>query len=179
MTRRNDLAVAIMAGTLVSAELKLKAERSELVEIMSGEDIDKATVKDAEGNDLGTASLCDGKPKAKLVDEAALLTWVKKNRPEQVREIVEPAYIKALLKQFEADGDVADKTTGEAIPGFEMTEGSPYVRVTPNEAAKDRMADLVRDSGLLQLGAAPAAEQTERSEPFVIEGLDDEEPSPW
>lgn len=181
--RRNALAVAIMAGTLITGELKGRDERAELVEIMTADDVEQVPVRDADGVDLGKASLCNATAKARVVDEAALLAWVKANRPDQIRETVEPAYVKALLKQFEAEGVAADEDTGEVIPGIELAEGKPYVKVTPNAFAKDRMSELIHESGLLQLTKARRVVDVE-PEPapastFVIEGLDDEEPSPW
>lgn len=182
--RRNALAVAIMAGTLITSELKGRAERAELVEIMTADDVEQVPVRDADGVDLGKASLCAATARAKVVDEAALLAWVKARRPDQIREIVEPAYVKSLLKQFDAEGAAADEVTGEVIPGIEAVEGSPYVKVTPNGAARERMSELIHESGLLQLTTArrvvdPEPEPAPMAKTFVIEGLDDEEPAPW
>lgn len=180
--RRNALAVAIMAGTLITSELKSKDERAELLGIMTDDDVQQVPVRDADGVELGKASLCDATAKAKVVDEAALLAWVKENRPDQIRETVEPAYVKALLKAVDAEGVAADETTGEVIPGLELVDGKPFVKVTPNPVARDRMSELIGESGLLQLTKARRVVDVPEPDPvstFVIEGLDDEEPAPW
>ncbi len=178
--RRNELAVAIMAGTLITGELKARSERAELVKIMAADDIQQAPVRDADGVELGKASLCGATAKAKVVDEEALLKWVKANRLDQLRTVVEPAYIKALLKLADAEGAAVDETTGEVIPGIEHVGGEPFVKVTPNALAKDRMSELIHESGLLQLTKARRVVAELPPEPtFAFEGLDDEEPSPW
>jgi len=178
--RRNALGVAIMAGKLIGDELKGKAEREELAKIMAAEDSKQTVVRDAEDTELGKATLCGGDDKAKVVDEQKLLAWVKANRPDQLCEIVEPAYIKALLKVADKEGVAVDETTGEAIPGIEIVETTAYVTVTPNATAKDRMAELIHDSGLLQLTKARRVVAELPPAPVVpFEGLDDEEDSPW
>jgi len=178
--RRNALAVAVMAGKLITDELKGRAERAELVEILSGDDVQQAPVRDVDGVELGKVSLCGGTAKAKVVDEAALLRWVKANRSDQIREVVEPAFVRAVLKAAEAEGVAVDESTGEVIPGIEAVEGDPYVKVTPNATAKDRMAELIHESGLLGLTSARrVVEELPPAPTFAFEGLDDEEPSPW
>lgn len=137
-------------------------------------------LRDAEGTELGTATLCGGKEKPKVTDEAALLAWVQENRPDQVRQVVEPAYVKALLKQAEREGAAADETTGEVIPGIEFVESGAYVTVKPNDLAKDRMAELIAESGLLGLTRARRVAAELPPPPVVaFEGLDAEEDSPW
>lgn len=178
--RRNELAVAVMAGKLITDELKGRAERAELVEILAGADVQQAPVRDADGVELGKVSLCGGTAKAKVVDEAGLLRWVKANRPDQIREIVEPAYVRALLKEVDAEGAAVDQDTGEVIPGFELVQGEPFVKVTPNATSKDRMSALIHDSGLLQLTKARRVVAELPAEPSVtFEGLDDDEDMPW
>lgn len=175
--RRNELAVAVMAGKLITDQLKGRAERAELVEILADADVQQAPVRDVDGVDLGKVSLCGGAAKAKVVDEVALLRWVKKNRPDQIREVVEPAYIRALLKEVDAEGVAADEKTGEVIPGMELVQGEPFVKVTPNSVAKDRMGELVRESGLLQL--TEARRVVAELPAITFDGLDDDEDSPW
>jgi hypothetical protein len=178
--RRNQLGVALLAGKLISEELKGQAEREELEQILAAEDTAKVPVRDADGTELGTATLCGGKDKAKVTNEQALLEWVKEHRPDQLRQVVEPAYIKALLKQADAEGAAADEDTGEVIPGIEIVETSSYVSVKPNELARDRMAELIHDSGLLQLTKARrVVAELPKAPTVAFEGLDDEEDSPW
>lgn len=177
--RRNNLGVALLAGKLITEELKGQAEREELAQILSDDDTAKVPVRDADGTELGTATLCGGKDKAKVVNEAALLAWVKEHRPDQLRQVVEPAYIKALLKQADTEGAAADEDTGEVIPGIEIVESSSYVSVKPNELARDRMAELIHDSGLLQLTKARRVVAELPPTPTVaFDGLDEED-SPW
>jgi hypothetical protein len=178
--RRNQLAVAVMAGKLIADSLKGTAEREEIAQILTAEDTKKVPVRDADGTELGTATLCGGKEKAKVTDELALLRWVKANRPDQIREIVEDAFVKALLKQADKDGVAVDETTGEVIPGIELVETNTYVNVTPNDTARERMTALVAESGLLQLTKARrVVAELPPAPTFAFEGLDDGEASPW
>jgi hypothetical protein len=178
--RRNELAVAIMAGKLIADELKGTAERAEIAKLMADEDDKQKVVRDADGVELGKATLCGGKEKAKVTDELALLKWVQANRPDQIRSIVEPAYVKAVLKQADKDGAAVDEATGEVIPGIELVVTGSYVTVTPNETAKERMSELVHESGLLQLTKARRVVPELPQAPVVaFDGLDEEEPSPW
>jgi hypothetical protein len=178
--RRNALAVAIMAGKLIGDELKGRSEREELAKIMAAEDSKQTVVRDAEDTELGKATLCGGGEKAKVVNEAALLVWVKANRPDQLRQIVEPAFVKALLKTADKEGVAVDEETGEVIPGIEFMETGAYVTVTPNATAKERMAELIHDSGLLQLTKARrVVAELPPTSVVPFEGLEDEEESPW
>lgn len=177
--RRNELGVAIMAANLIATEMKARDERDELADLMKHQDIGAVPVRDADGTQLGTASLVGGKPKATVVDEAAFLGWVKANHPDQVREIVDLAYRTKLMKAAENAGDGIDPSTGELIPGIEVTEGRQYARVTPNGEARDRIKALIHRSGLLQLTeAAPVVEP--RPEPESVSGFagldDDDDP---
>jgi hypothetical protein len=177
--RRNELAVAIMASNLITGEMKARSERDELAEILENADVGAVPVRDADGVQLGTASLVGGKPTAKVIDEGAFLGWVKANHPDQVREIVDLAYRNKLMKAAESAGVGVDPSTGELIPGVEVGESKQYARVTPNTEARERIKGLIHKSGLLQLTeAAPIVEV--RPEPVVgFAGLDDEEDSPW
>lgn len=180
--RRNQLAVAIIAGKLIADGLKGEAEREELAQILAAEDSGRVPVRDADGIELGSATLCGGKgkKKAKVTDELALLRWVQKNRRDQIREVVEDAYVKALLKIANKEGVAVDETTGEVIPGIEFVESNAYVSVTPNSAAQERMAELIRESGLLQLTKARRVVEELPAAPTVaFDGLEDTEASPW
>jgi len=178
--RRNQLGVALIAGKLITDNLKGQAEREELAGILADDDTAKVPVRDADGVELGTATLCGGREKAKVVNEAALLAWVKEHRPDQLRQVVEPAYIKALLKQADTEGAAADETTGEVIPGIEFVESNAYVSVKPNDLARERMAELIHESGLLQLTKARRVVEELPAAPTVaFDGLEDTEASPW
>jgi hypothetical protein len=178
--RKNQLATAILAGKLLADGLKGTAERAELAELMADDDDKQKPIRDAEGTELGTATLSGGKEQAKVTNEAELLEWVKVNRPDQLRQVVEPAYVKALLNAADKEGAAVDETTGEVIPGIEVETTKAFVNIRPNDLARERMAALVAESGLLQLTKARRVV----AEAPVIEGpafagLDDEEESPW
>lgn len=178
--RKNRLAAAILAGKLLTDGLKGTTERAELAELMDDDDDKQKPIRDADGVELGTVTLTGGKEKATVTNEAALLEWVKVNRPDQLRSIVEPAYVKALLKQADKEGAAVDETTGEVIPGIDVETTNVSVSIRPNDLARERMGALVAESGLLQLTKARrvVAEMPAIEGP-AFAGLDEEEESPW
>lgn len=143
----------VIAAKLVADELKNieKAAKAEAVKLSEATGATTFTVKDDDGTKLGTVSVSDGKKTAKVSDESALLAWVKANRPDQLRYVVEPAYIDALKKLAVEHGSAVDKDTGEVIPGIEVTEGDPFASARPTAEAKALMHDLLAGSSLLEL----------------------------
>lgn len=151
--RRNELAVHIMAAKLITNNLKARDERDALAEMLIEDDVTQVPVRDADGTELGKASLVGGTTKATVVDEDALLKWVMREKPHLIRKIVDTVWRNRILGIAEKEGVAIDPDTGALIPGIEITEGNPYVKVTPNTAARERMAAIVESSGLLRLEA--------------------------
>lgn len=150
----------VIAAKLVADELKEieRTAKAELMELADAVGATSFTVKDDDGTKLGTVSKSEGRVAAKVVDEAALLAWVKANRPDQLRQVVEDAYVKALLKSAVENGDAVDVETGEIIPGIEVMQGSPFVSARPTPEAKARMKDLLAGSPLLELAGGETGE---------------------
>jgi predicted metalloendopeptidase len=145
----------VIAAKLVADEFKaLEAEaKARVLELSKETGATTFTVKDDDDTKLGTVSVSDGKTSAEITNEAALYQWVKKNRPDQLVEVIAPAYLKALLKAAVESGDgvAVDEDSGEVIPGIEVSVGDPYVSSRPNADAKARMRELVAGSKLLGL----------------------------
>lgn len=95
----------------------------------------------------------------KVVDEMALLDWVRRNRPDELIEIVRPSFVEALKVSCREHGLPVDKTSGEVIPGIELVEGAAAYRPVVDEAARPmlraKLAELIA-GGLLEL---PSAEE--------------------
>ena len=72
-----------------------------------------------------------------------------------IRTIVDPAYVKAVLKDAAKDGDAVDKATGEVIPGIDVYDTDGYVRFEISTEARDRMAALLSASELMALTRTP------------------------
>lgn len=154
-----DIAKRVVAAKLVGDEIKNieKAAKGELLEQMSDLGVRSLDVE-VDDVKLAVISKTAGKLSAKVTDEAALLKWVKANRPDQLRQVVEDAYVKALLKSAVENGDAVDEETGELIPGIEVAQGTAFLSARPTAEAKDRMRELLNGSGLLELaGGKPDA----------------------
>lgn len=95
-----------------------------------------------DGLDFGTATVGPGRSTV-LVNDAVLLAWVQKNRPDQVQTLVRvhPSFVEYLKKQALKEGAACDLTTGEVIPGIEVVSAGGYVlsiRPTPEVRVKTR-----------------------------------------
>lgn len=147
-----DIAKRVVAAKLVGDEIKNieKAAKAELLEQMGALGVRTLDVEGDDGVKLAVVSKSAGRTTAK-VDESALLAWVKANRPDQIREVVEPAYIDALKKLAVEHGDAVDEATGEVIPGIEVDKGDPSVSTRPTADARALMRDLLKGSDLLEL----------------------------
>jgi hypothetical protein len=76
-------------------------------------------------------------------DPAMLLEYVKHTHPTEVVTVpaVRPAFITALLARVEWSAELqefVDTTTGEAVPGIDLSEeGAPYITWPSSDAQKD------------------------------------------
>lgn len=181
-----DLARAATAAKLVSDVVTdmAAADRAELQERMASDSMDSLTVKADNGSDLGKITYTPGAVKAEITDEAAFMAWVKANRPDQLRTIVDTEFRKAVVKKAAAEGDAFDPETGEVIPGITVSRSREYISVKPNATAKTMAKLALTDSRVLRLGSAPRAEPMVVDTPSVDWGTelaDDPwaESSPW
>jgi len=112
---------------------------------------EKQRVLDTDGADLGTVSMGERKWRAEVTDPDALLRWVKRNRPDELEQIVRASYIEALRKcavlNAEQHGEPfpTDPQTGAVIPGIEATHSGGGLLISRSRQAKERMAALLGD----------------------------------
>lgn len=170
MRTNQDRARVVLAAKLVTDHVKQlsDADRKELFDALSAADSTGMTVRTDDGVELGTISHVSAKPVAKLVDEKAFTKWVKANRPDQIREVVDKPYKDALLKAATKEGVAVDTETGEVIPGIELQESTGYISVRENEAGRTLAKALLLQGGLLKLGQGPA----EPADQPVVEAAD-------
>lgn len=154
-----DIAKRVVAAKLVGDEIKAieKDAKAELLEQMQNLGVRTLDVEGDDGTKLAVVSKSKGRTTA-VVDESVLLAWVKANRPDQIREVVEPAYIDALKKLAVAHGSAVDESTGEVIPGIEVDTSDPSVSTRPTADAKVLMRDLLKGSSLLELAGGETGE---------------------
>lgn len=110
--------------------------------------------------ELGTATLVEPDESAVVVDEAALMAWVRRVAPSEIvsRVVTEvrPAWRSQLLKDITAaDGSAtwADPVTGEIheVPGVEFQDRAAYARVQIPAAGKVAMAEAWRTGAVWRL----------------------------
>lgn len=115
------------------------------------------------GRKLASVTMTTGATRAKVTDEDKLARWVSENHPSEVETVtrVRPAYLEQLKSQAKKAGHPVDPTTGEEIPGLEVTTGEPHPTVRPVDGARDILADAWQ-RGELTLGEVlqlPGGEQ--------------------
>ncbi|BBC28664.1 hypothetical protein [Mycobacterium phage PR] len=132
--------VALRAGVFQVIEREAKAAKeaakAELVAALPFGD----TIAGRYGDEvLCKASWSKGSSKIVVVNEAALIAWVKEQHPTEIVESVNPAYMKTLKAVGEnvIDGD------GEVVPGVEVVTGSPTLSVRSEKNALELVAEMV------------------------------------
>jgi hypothetical protein len=118
-----------------------------------------------DGTRIGSVKRSKAKRTPVVTDEAAVLAWVRENRPEEIVESVRPAFVEYLKGQARKHGEAVYEATGEIVPGVEMREGAPSYLPQPDPAMvpviRQKLAELI-GGGLLALpGAEPAAPDSE------------------
>lgn len=159
------MARTVMAAKMIADQVKdlAAADRVALHEVLTNEDVNNLTVRAGDGTELGKVVRVAGSTAAKVTDERAFFAWVKANRPDQLRTIIDPEFRRAILKCATAEGLAADAETGEVIPGIEITETAGHISVKDNDAAKNMAKAVILGGGLLALGQAKPARVVEET----------------
>lgn len=141
---------AIFFGAIsTSIKTEYDARRAAAMDALAAGQIAKQLVTDVDGVPLGTVSWSPPELAApKVLDPAALLEWVKKNRPTEVIvvEQVNPAYVDKLLKQAQRNPERVPITSdGVIVPGVGVPDGG-RLTVNPSPEAKRRIRALLREA---------------------------------
>lgn len=147
--------LAVRLAVIRELETRIKEEKAalnaEFFDALDEGDAKAAVLPD--NTKLGKVSKVAGRNSPSVVDEVALVKWVKANHPTEIVETVRDSYRSHLLETAKRHGMAVDETTGEVVPGIEMREGRPYIRFTADKNAsqviESRWRELV--SILLQL----------------------------
>jgi hypothetical protein len=111
-----------------------------------------------DGTRIGSVKRSKAPRSAGVTDSAALLEWVKTNRPDEVivTETVNPTFVAFLQGQAKKHG-LAVLDDGTVVPGVEMRTGTPsYLPQVDQDVlplVRARLAELVA-GGLLALPEA-------------------------
>ncbi|MEU6858853.1 hypothetical protein AB0B28_08275 [Glycomyces sp. NPDC046736] len=155
MTELKTLAREAMAAKLFADEVKARgdAAKERLLYEMTASGAERVRVADEDGTDLGAVSVGAGRTSATVVDEAAFTAWVAETYPDAIVTTVDPDVRLRLLNAAKKAKAPVDTSTGEVIPGVDITEGAAYVSARPSAEAKERARELLAGSGLLELAA--------------------------
>lgn len=89
---------------------------------------------------LGDVLKASGSRRAAVTDEDSFLKWVAEAHPEEIVQSVRSAFRTKILNDTKRYGQAVDVTTGELVPGVELTVGEPYITVRLADEANDRIA---------------------------------------
>lgn len=130
---------------------ELKQARAELQVGLTAAHAESGTQQiavDLDGVDIGKASLVQPESAPVVVDEQALMAWVREVAPSEItsRVVTEirPAFVAMLLKEMTTTSGTtwADPGTGaiHAVPGVEFSSRSAYARMTIPAAGQAEIA---------------------------------------
>jgi hypothetical protein len=123
-----------------------EADAKAALPLMAGE---RAAAK-VGGAVLGFVTMTRGRKTARVVNDAALLAYVRTHYPTEVEvtERVNPAFLRGLLDKATMIGAFID-TDGQVLDGLiEVTEGDPYPMAKLNTDADITMAGLLGRGGV-------------------------------
>ncbi|MFK3734028.1 hypothetical protein ACI2LJ_27605 [Streptomyces sp. NPDC088090] len=141
----------------ITAELKAaKANLETGLRAAKAETGTQTIAVDLLGADIGKASLVQNGPIASVIDEAALIAWVREVAPSEIvtRLVTEvrPAWRKNLLDSLSAAGVIewVDPETGviHEVPGVEMVGRAAHTRLTIPAEGKIAIAEAWRSGAL-------------------------------
>lgn len=144
----------------VAAELKsAKAELQDGLRAAKAETGTQQIAVDLDGVDIGKATLVQPKATATVVDNDALLAWVRTVAPSEIttRLVTEirPAWLDVLLKQVTAAGvaEWVDTANGVVhdVPGVELRARTAYTRLTVPVEGKEAIGEAWRSGKLTGL----------------------------
>lgn len=118
-------------------EIELE-KRAALVEALGADGVERVRT------DFGLVTYSRGKPTAVVTNERALLEWVRQRHPEMLLSRVNPAYIAALKRMAEREGVASDRDTGEVVPGIEIVNAGPGLRIVKDPDAREAARGTVR-----------------------------------
>lgn len=160
-----------LAKTIASELKTAKAELETGLRTAKAETGTQTIAVDLNGTDIGKATLVQAKAAATVVDETALLAWVRTVAPTEIttRLVTEirPAWLAQLKKQIDAVGRLewADPETGviHDVPGIDMVGRAAYTRLTVPEVGKQAIGEAWR-SGQLTAVVMPELTAGEQDE---------------
>ena len=126
---QDALAVAALKTLADDIRTTLDKDKDGLLEVMAEQGITGLAARLPDGTKVASLPYVGGEDRAQVVDEAALVAWMERNRPGEIVKTVRKDTLKAVLDAATAAGQAVDPVTGEAIPGIEFGPATPYTQV--------------------------------------------------
>ena len=150
MSKEDALRRAVIAAHVVKvASQEKKGALKELEEYMAPGDTSKPSI---DGMQVGTVSVSSPPPRYQVVDEKALVNWLKWNKPDAVHEVPAPWFVAAAA----LDGFI--KQTGEIPDGVEVVQGDPRISVRISGTQEENIRELIStgDISLIEIEGGDA-----------------------
>jgi len=149
--------VAVMRTLADEVGQALKEDRAALLDTMAEQGITGLKARLPDGTTVAEVPYKGGNSRAQVDDNAALVAWMERNRPDEVEVVktVRPQTMKAILDAANKEGRAVDPRTGEAIPGIGFGDSTPYIQINfvkgrqPGEGGRELIREAWR-SGSLQ-----------------------------
>lgn len=138
---KQQLIQAAVAATHISrlALTEKKRAVAELNKVMDAGDQGKAIY---DGEDFGTVSVTNGRPRYVVTDPDALVEWLEWNKPEAVKKVPAPWFTATAA----LDGFI--KQTGEVPDGVEVETPAPTVRVSISSKQEEVLRELIAEGAV-------------------------------
>lgn len=130
---RTQLTTAVIWLDAIAEAAKAKSAelRADLAADAKAEYEEQGTAPTWRIPDVATVSASVSHEAAYVDDERAFVRWVTERYPDEVVTSVRPSWQKAFLSAATIDGDsVADRSTGEVVPGLGVREGGRLTGVS-------------------------------------------------
>ena len=148
---QDALAVAALKTLADDIRTTLDKDKTGLLEVMAEQGITGLAARLPDGTKVASLPYVGGEDRAQVVDEAALVAWMERNRPGEIVKTVRKETLKAILDAANAGGatgHVVDPATGEVIPGIGFGPSTPYTQVNfvHGKAPGEDGRELIREA---------------------------------
>lgn len=138
-------AITVIADAAKEAKDRLRREFAKALEEV-GADAAKAVL---EGEEIAKVSLIHPRTTASVVNEKAMVDWVKSNWEFEIVESVRESFRKHLLESIEnVNGKAIYPRTGEVLDFISFQSRDPYISTRFTEDGRDLLAEAFRSGSV-------------------------------
>lgn len=149
--KRAALRTAVVNTLLGKVKEADKTARSDILNQLDPGDRLTANYK---GQPIAAVAVARGKVVPSVSDADKLAKWVAEHYPTEVdhKPVVRPAFLSAILSATREAGQPCAPDGTLDVPGISVSQGDPYVVVTPTSEAQAIVAGMVADGYVLPTG---------------------------